>query len=343
MVYKVGIVGYGTIGKRVADAVMLQDDMELVGITGNSYNYRMDVAKSKGIPIYLLGDNAGDFKENNIPVVGAFKDLLGKVDIIVDASPKPAGKENIEKFYKPAGVPAIIQGGEKHQSAECSFNAQSNYEEAVGKKYVRVVSCNTTGLSRTLNALHCAFGVKRARATLIRRASDPPGIKSGPVNAIIPSTELPSHHGPDVRTVIKDIEVFSTAIIVPTTLMHMHVLSVRMKKSVTPDEAREVLRRTTRIQLVREKAGIKSTAQIMELAKDMGYSRSDMMDLCIWEEGIGAYEDELFFMQAVHQESDVVPDNVDCIRAMLGFKDKNASIIKTNKTLNMHNPEDFDY
>ena len=29
---KVGVVGYGTIGKRVADAVMLQKDMELVGV-----------------------------------------------------------------------------------------------------------------------------------------------------------------------------------------------------------------------------------------------------------------------------------------------------------------------
>ena len=42
---KVGIVGYGTIGKRVADAVLLQDDMELVGVTAHSYNYRMISAK----------------------------------------------------------------------------------------------------------------------------------------------------------------------------------------------------------------------------------------------------------------------------------------------------------
>ena len=29
---KVGINGYGTIGKRVAEAVTLQDDMEIIGI-----------------------------------------------------------------------------------------------------------------------------------------------------------------------------------------------------------------------------------------------------------------------------------------------------------------------
>ena len=37
---KVGVVGYGTIGKRVADTTLLQDDMELVGIAGNTFNYR---------------------------------------------------------------------------------------------------------------------------------------------------------------------------------------------------------------------------------------------------------------------------------------------------------------
>jgi len=33
MTIKVGIVGYGTIGKRVADAVALQKDMKLVGVS----------------------------------------------------------------------------------------------------------------------------------------------------------------------------------------------------------------------------------------------------------------------------------------------------------------------
>ena len=33
MVVKVAINGYGTIGKRVADAIDAQDDMEIVGVT----------------------------------------------------------------------------------------------------------------------------------------------------------------------------------------------------------------------------------------------------------------------------------------------------------------------
>ena len=33
---KVGVAGYGTIGTRLADGVVLQEDMELVGIVGHS-------------------------------------------------------------------------------------------------------------------------------------------------------------------------------------------------------------------------------------------------------------------------------------------------------------------
>jgi len=31
---RVGVAGYGVVGKRVADAVTLQDDTELVGMVG---------------------------------------------------------------------------------------------------------------------------------------------------------------------------------------------------------------------------------------------------------------------------------------------------------------------
>ena len=49
---RVGVNGYGVIGKRVADAVVLQDDMELIGVTYNHLDYRIRVAAEKGYPIF---------------------------------------------------------------------------------------------------------------------------------------------------------------------------------------------------------------------------------------------------------------------------------------------------
>lgn len=49
---KVGINGYGVIGKRVADAVTLQPDMELVGIADVATDHRIQLAASRGYAIF---------------------------------------------------------------------------------------------------------------------------------------------------------------------------------------------------------------------------------------------------------------------------------------------------
>ena len=42
----------------------------------------------------------------------------------------------------------------------------------------------------------------------------------------------------------------------------------------------------------------------------------------------------LYYYQAIHQESDVVPENIDCIRSMCEIEPDNMkSILKTNKAL----------
>ena len=61
---KVGINGYGVIGKRIADAVMLQDDMELVGVTARTPDYRLFAANKKGIKLLAFKIIIKNIKEN---------------------------------------------------------------------------------------------------------------------------------------------------------------------------------------------------------------------------------------------------------------------------------------
>src|SRR3989344_8307565 len=149
---KVGVNGYGTIGKRVADAVAMQKDMKLIGVTAHSYSFNTEVAKQKGYKIFTIGET--DLKLNGIKPDGDINNLLEEADIIVDATPKDIGRDNIEKLYKPKKIKAIVQGGEKHKTTGTSFVAQCNYNEALNKDYTRIVSCNTTGLCRTLDAVN---------------------------------------------------------------------------------------------------------------------------------------------------------------------------------------------
>jgi len=339
---KVGLVGYGTIGKRVADAVALQKDMKLVGVTGHSYNYKMEIAKMKGYKIYSA-DGTEEFskmcsisKKDCIEPAGDMNNLLDDVDVIVDATPKKIGKTNKEQYYLPRKIKAIFEGGEKQETVDVSFVAQCNYDEALNKNYVRVVSCNTTGLCRTLNAINQNYGIDSVHATMVRRAADPWDIRHGPINAIVPVLELPSHHGPDVQTVLHDVNIFTTAMSVPTTLMHMHSLIVDLKKETTAEDVLNLFRETTRVRVVRNAEKVRSTAEVMELAKDLGNARGDMPEICIWEEGVGVKDKKLFYLQAIHQESDVVLENIDAIRAITGFKDGQKSIEMTNKALGVN-------
>ena len=50
---RVGVNGYGTIGKRVASAVAAQDDMELVGVTKTRPNFEALAALAKGYDLYV--------------------------------------------------------------------------------------------------------------------------------------------------------------------------------------------------------------------------------------------------------------------------------------------------
>lgn len=160
---RVAVNGYGVIGKRVTDAVKLQSDMELIGIADVVSDYRVKTATVLGLPIFTsLPEKFDVMKSAGIPVAGTLDDLIAKVVVVADCTPKGIGAKNMERYRK-ADVKAIFQGGEKHDLTGHSFVAQANYETALGRDSTRVVYCNTTSIVRTLTALRDAGMLKKAR------------------------------------------------------------------------------------------------------------------------------------------------------------------------------------
>ncbi|KCZ72417.1 glyceraldehyde 3-phosphate dehydrogenase (NAD(P)+) [Candidatus Methanoperedens nitroreducens] len=332
---KVAINGYGTIGKRVADAVAAQDDMEITGVVKTRPSFEARIAQEKGYDLYTTArENIEQFKKSDIKVSGTLDDLLDKADIVIDATPGDIGAE-YKELYNKHGIKAIWQGGEEHELAGFSFNSEANYKEAIGRDFARVVSCNTTGLVRVLYALDTAYGIRKARVTLMRRAADPNDIKTGPINALVPDPiKLPSHHGPDVNSILPHVDVTTMAVKTSTTLMHLHALNIELKDTPGEDAIINLFKERPRIRLVSSSDRIKSTAEAMEFAKDMGRPRGDVWENVVWKDSISISKGELYFFQAIHQEADVVPENVDAIRAMLELeRDGARSIAKTNKIL----------
>jgi len=331
---RVGVNGYGTIGRRVADAVRKQKDMELVGVSAAHPHYKYAVARDKGIDLYAIDMKSLEtFNSAGYTLKGTLNDLLQRVDLVVDGAPDDMGPTN-KAIYQQARVKAIFQGGEEHELTGTSFVAQCNYEEAARKDMVRVVSCNTTGLCRTLNAIDKSIGITRARAVLARRATDPDDVKKGPIDAVVlDPTTLPSHHGPDVQTVLPRIPIVTMAFKVPTTHMHLHSLIIGLKNQASKEEVVRALQSAPRLNLVDGKSGFKSTANIMDWARERGRDRNDVYEATVWKDSVTVVDGEAYMFLGVHQEAIVVPENIDAIRAISGGYSREDSMKMTDESL----------
>ncbi len=116
--------------------------------------------------------------------------------------------------------------------------------------------------------------------------------------------------------------------------MHLHSLIVDLEREAAPDEVVGIWRQTPRVKLVKGAEGVQSTAQVMEMAKDLGRTRSDLYEVAVWEDGVNVAGDTLYYFQAIHQESDIIPENVDAIRAMLELEsDGMKSIAMTDEAM----------
>ncbi len=332
---RVGINGYGTIGKRVADAIRAQPDMTVCGVAKRQPDYVAVGAAEDGYRLFAAdADQLEGFRSIGIEPAGDVTDLVERSDVVVDATPSGVGATN-RPLYERHDTPALFQGGEDATVAEVSVTARVNYQEATDAEYVRVVSCNTTGLARLVAPLEEAYGVEKVRATLVRRGGDPGQTGRGPINDAVPDpVSIPSHHGPDLQTVLPSIDVDTIGLKVPTTMMHVHAVNVSLTdppSSVEP--IRDLLAAEDRLLTIPDFAGIDGAGTLKDFALDAGRPRGDIWENCLWDASCTLECTDFYCMQAIHQESDVVPENVDALRAITGHCDGPTSQRLTNEHL----------
>jgi len=248
---QVGVVGYGVIGQRLADGVALQQDMELVGVVDVAPTLSTRALHESGMPYDLYTVEAGQkaaFAELGIPVTGTMDDLLGKVDIVLDSSPGGVGRKNKE-LYQARGVKAIFQGGEGNDIVDVFFHGYANYEKGLGKDYLKLTSCNTTGLIRAVDALDRAVGVERVIVTIVRRVADPGDTHRG-LTDVAQVEPVPNHQALDLMTIMPHIEATGLLVHVPTT--HGHIINViaTTKADLSKERALELFEAHPRIRNV---------------------------------------------------------------------------------------------
>ena len=334
---RVGVAGYGTIGQRLADGVALQKDMELVGVADIAPTLSIRALKEKGMPydLYLVdGADKDAFDTLGIPVKGSFEELVSKVDIMLDSSPGGVGVKNKEIYLK-LGKKAIFQGGEKNSVADAFFHGYANYEKGLGKQFLKLTSCNTTGLIRSVDCLDRAVGVEKVAITIIRRVADPGDYHRGLTNSL-QVDKAPSHQAVDIMTIMPHID--ATGILVHTPVTHGHIITVvaKTKKKVSKADALKYFGEHPRIRVVRLADGFLGNASLFKYARDIGNPRGDMYEIGLWDESIVNSGDDLMYAINIPQEAVTIPETIDAIRACTEMQtDRLLGISMTNKYLGM--------
>lgn len=332
---KVAVNGYGVIGKRVADAVAVQADMDLIGVADVVADWRARMPATKGFALYAADpERAPAMQDAGLELAGGLDDMLAAADIVIDCTPKKIAARNVDTYHK-KGIRFIVHGGEKHAVTGHSFVAEANYTSAVGRDSTRVVSCNTTSIVRTLSALKQAGLLVSARGTLLRRATDPwESHLGGIMNTLVPEPEIPSHQGPDAQSVDPDLDVITMAVKVPQTLAHLHYWSVRMPRKASKDEVLAAFRASSRIALIRMADGLSAINTVKEMMADLGRPNDSLYEVALWEDMLKVEGDELFYAYMVDNQAIVIPETIDAIRALTEAEsDGSASIARTNTAL----------
>jgi glyceraldehyde-3-phosphate dehydrogenase (NAD(P)) len=334
---KVGVAGYGVIGQRLADGVAVQGDMELVGVADVAPTLPVRALAERGMPYRLftaLPDKKHLLTDAGIPVSGTLEELIQEVDIMLDATSAGIGMKNKELYLK-YNTKAVFQGGESNDVADVFFHGYANYEKGVGADYLKLTSCNTTGLIRAIDAIDRAVGVSKTAMTIIRRVADPGDYHRGLTNAL-KVDHAPSHQAEDLMTIMPHVD--ATGILVHTPVTHGHIITpvVTTKSPIRKDLLLDIFRGHPRIRVVRLEDGFLGNASLFKYARDLGNPRGDMYEIAVWEESIVMSGDDIMFALNIPQEAVVIPENIDAIRAAMKMQtSREAGTTKTNEYLGM--------
>jgi len=318
---RVGVAGYGVIGQRLADGVALQEDMELVGVADVAPTLSVRALMEKGMPYALytaLPEKRGELDALGIPISGTLEDLVKKVDVMLDATSAGIGAKNKELYAK-YGKKGIFQGGEKDSVADVFFHGYANYEKGLDAQFLKLTSCNTTGLIRAVDCIDRKVGVERVAITIIRRVADPGDYHRGLTNAL-QIDKAPSHQALDLMTIMPHVS--ATGILVHTPVTHGHIITVVMtpKKDISVENALEFFSEHPRIRPVSISEGFLGNASLFRYARDLGNPRGDMYEIAVWRDSIVKSGKDLMFAINIPQEAVVIPENIDAVRACTGMQ-----------------------
>ncbi|MCF7900316.1 hypothetical protein K9K77_02290 [Candidatus Babeliales bacterium] len=300
---KVGIINYNLIGKRVADAVTLQNDMRVVGIVEPEKTNK-NTAELKGYNVY----NKPNSK------------FFNRCDIIVNCD---------EKKYN-TGVNTI----NIHNNSESSklFASLSNFQDAFNIKELKIAEPNNIAITRILYAIFSNVKIKRLYASIVVRGAHATLFNNGPIDALKPIFKKPYEQTELEALLGKDVDIFIQQVLASYTSSNNIILKIDVTNSIHRDEIISLLQNSPRIIVAAGRDGFKDSAHIQEFYRDLGRPRFDRPEIFLWEENILVNQNSIYIMVDVSTEATIIPDIIDAIRLNKTNEDI-LNCIKTTDTL----------
>lgn len=336
----VAIVGFGSQGRRTAEAVTRQKDMKIIGVALNQPDLSAHLASRIGYPIFSMEpEDMVGFKKAGLSCKGSIDSLLQKAKALVDCTPAGVGKQNKEKFYKKYEVKVVFQAGEEPAIAEVpAFFSLTDYEKAHKAKFVRVASPFAVSIGRTLWALQQHTNVKKAFCTFVRAGSETMRAHQGPVDTIIPESPTNLQRIKwELNRILGELDILMSSVKVPSILLDVQPIFFELTQKARSDSVMDLLTNTPRIIVVSSEAGLFSTDSLFEFFRRTRPHSADIYEVCVWKEQVEAHENMVKLVQAVDSHSVHIPEVIDAIRAMTTTMSKNESMRQTDTALGILN------
>ncbi len=255
MTIRVGINGFGRIGRMVFRAAQGFDDVEVVGINDlldpeylaymlqyDSVHRRFDGEIAVEGNMLIIGGKSIRLSAERDPAELKWSEL--EVDVVVESTGLFLTKETAQKHLDAGAKKVIMSAPSKDDTPMFVFGV--NHESYAGEAIISNASCTTNCLAPIAKVVHDNFGIKRGLMTTVhavtatQKTVDGPSMKDwrggrGILDNIIPSS---TGAAKAVGKVMPELngKLTGMAFRVPTPNVSVVDLTVELEKGASYDE-----------------------------------------------------------------------------------------------------------
>ncbi len=279
----VHIVGTGTIGEPLIG--LLAHFKQEWGVDEVTFHKRtplsdergkVDSMLRRGVKLVVDEDRKADFEKLGHKVSYTAREALERATVVIDCT--PVGNKLKPSYMEVSGPKVFIAQGSEEGFGQPYARGVNDEALDLSQRFVQVVSCNTHNICVLLKTIatdeNGKLGVRAGRFVCLRRATD---ISQG--EDFIPAPEIGSHkegrfgthHAHDAWRVFNtmgyDLDLFSSAVKLPTQYMHLLHFSVDLANKTSKSQIVERLAANPRVALTEKK----SAATVFSFGRDHGF------------------------------------------------------------------------